>query len=326
MGQEDSISEDSISDGSISEDSISPPPSPLAGIPIVDTMIGFAAPAGIDREIPQVKAAHRGTAHTADYMFRMAGTSGVSGGPAGGAAGPDHLDEPDPVDVTLAEMDRHGVAVGLVNTGRPEAIEAARRHPGRFVLETHVGVMGEPLDILGAVRRIRGEHERLGTRAVSLFPVGPLPPVPVDAAAWYPIYATCVELDLPVFVNAGVPGPRVPMAAQRVEAFDQVCYDFPDLTIVMRHGAEPWVDLAVKLMLKWPGLHYSTSAFAPKHYPPALLDYANTRGTGKVLYGGYFPMALSLERIVGELHALPLRDHVWEPFLSGNARRVLRLA
>ncbi|MEM8705393.1 MAG: amidohydrolase family protein [Actinomycetota bacterium] len=279
------------------------------GIPIVDTMIGFAAPTGTDREIPQVKAAHRGTAHTADYMFTDV---------------PDDA-PPDPIEATLTEMDRHGVDVGLVNTGRPDAIEAADRHPERFVLETHVGQMGRPVDIMAEVGRIRSEHAEYGTRAVSLFPVGPVPPVPVDAAAWYPIYSTCVELGLPVFVNAGVPGPRVPMAAQHVERFDRVCYDFPELTIVMRHGAEPWTDLAVKLMLKWPGLHYSTSAFAPKHYPAEILDYAGTRGVEKVLYGGYFPMALSLERIMAELDTLPLRDHVWEPFLSGNARRVLGL-
>ena len=94
----------------------------------------------------------------------------------------------------------------------------------------------------------------------------------------------------------------------------------------MRHGAEPWTDLAVKLMVKWPGLHYSTSAFAPRHYPSAMVDYANTRGVEKILYGGYFPMALCLERIVAELADLPLRDHVWEPFLAGNARRILGLA
>ena len=57
----------------------------------------------------------------------------------------------------------------------------------------------------------------------------------------------------------------------------------------MRHGAEPWVDLAVKLLLKWPNLYYSTSAFAPKHYPKAIIDFANTRGADKVIYAGYFP-------------------------------------
>ena len=34
---------------------------------------------------------------------------------------------------------------------------------------------------------------------------------------------------------------------QKVELLDQVLYDFPDLVVVMRHGAEPWVDMAVKL-------------------------------------------------------------------------------
>ena len=56
--------------------------------------------------------------------------------------------------------------------------------------------------------------------------------------------------------TAGVPGPRVPMADQKVELIDEVCWFFPELKFVMRHGAEPWEALAVKLMLKWPGLHY----------------------------------------------------------------------
>ena len=107
--------------------------------------------------------------------------------------------------------------------------------------------------------------------------------------------------------------------------FDQVCYDFPDLRIVMRHGAEPWEDLAVKLMLKWPGLYYMTSAFAPKYYPPAIVEYANTRGTEKIMYAGYYPMGLDLDRIFAELPDVPLRDHVWSYFLRENAMTVFKL-
>jgi len=94
---------------------------------------------------------------------------------------------------------------------------------------------------------------------------------------------------------------------------------------VMRHGAEPWADLAVKLMLKWPNLYYSTSAFAPKHYPKAIIDYANTRGADKILYAGYFPMGLSLERIFRDMPHVPFRDEVWPKFLRENALRVLKL-
>ena len=48
----------------------------------------------------------------------------------------------------------------------------------------------------------------------------------------------------------------------------------------------------MKLMLKWPGLYYMTSAFAPKYYPKAIIDYANTRGADKIMYAGYYPMGL----------------------------------
>ena len=117
----------------------------------------------------------------------------------------------------------------------------------------------------------------------------------------------------------------MPSLCQKVELLDQVMYDFPDLVVVMRHGAEPWVDLAVKLMLKWPNLHYSTSAFAPRYYPREIIDYANTRGASRVMYGGYFPMGLSLERIMTELDDVPFHDDVFPAFLRDNARRVLGL-
>ena len=92
-----------------------------------------------------------------------------------------------------------------------------------------------------------------------------------------------------------------------------------------RHGCEPWEDLIVKLMLKWPNLYYSTSAFSPKYYPKAIIDYANTRGADKVIYAGYFPMGLSLDRIFGEFADVPFNDDVWPRFLRGNAARVLKL-
>ena len=104
-----------------------------------------------------------------------------------------------------------------------------------------------------------------------------------------------------------------------------ICYDLPELKLVTRHGAEPWEKLMVKLMLKWPNLYYSTSAFAPKHYPQAIIDYANTRGADKVMYAGYFPSGLSLERIMTEMPNVAFRDGVWSKFLRDNALRVFNM-
>jgi len=229
-------------------------------------------------------------------------------------------DDVDPIDEAFAEMDRCGVDMGLFGAG-DMAAEAREKHPGRVFTSLEV----DPNDVMKTVRRIRAAKEEHDLTAVTLFPSGCFPQVNVDAALVYPVYATCVELDIPIIVNAGIAGPRFPSDCQHVERFDRVCYDFPELRIVMRHGAEPWEELAVKLMLKWPGLYYMTSAFAPKYYPKAIVDYANTRGADKIMYAGYYPMGLSLERIFSELPDVPFRDHVWPKFLRDNAVSVFKL-
>ena len=94
----------------------------------------------------------------------------------------------------------------------------------------------------------------------------------------------------------------------------------------MRHGAEPWTELAVKLMVKYPNLFYSTSAFAPRYYPKEIVDFANSsRGSGRVMYAGYYPSGLTLERIFTEFEDVPFKDDVWPKFLRDNARAVLKL-
>jgi predicted TIM-barrel fold metal-dependent hydrolase len=167
--------------------------------------------------------------------------------------------------------------------------------------------------------------KELGVHAAHTWGTGLNPQVPIGDKKMYPIYAKCVELGIPIFCCAGVPGPRLKFAVQHVELIDEVMYDFPELVFVTRHGCEPWTELAVKLMLKWPGLHYSTSAFAPKYYPKTVVDYANTRGADKIIYAGYFPMGLSIERIMTEMPNVGFKDEVWPKFLRTNALRVLGL-
>jgi predicted TIM-barrel fold metal-dependent hydrolase len=229
----------------------------------------------------------------------------------------------DTLKYTLEQMDQWGIERALIGvdasdeTGR----EALRRHPDRFFGSCSV----DPNQGVAALRHVQRMHDELGIKAVTAFPAGCSPQVPINDKRFYPVYAKCVELELPICVCVGVPGPRVPMLCQHVELVDEVCWFFPELSFVMRHGAEPWTELAVKLLLKWPNLYYSTSAFAPRHYPKAIVDYANTRGADKILYAGYFPMGLSLERIFRELPEVPFRDHVWPKFLRENALRVFRL-
>jgi uncharacterized protein len=237
-------------------------------------------------------------------------------------------DEVDGLEFVLREMDRHGIERAMLGLGRggvDRDRSATRRalaeHPDRFFGSWQV----DPNRGMDGVRELVRAYETLGIKAATAFPAGYTPQVPIDDKRFFPLYAKCIELDIPIFITTGVPGPRVPMACQKTELLDEVCWFFPELKVVMRHGAEPWQELAVKLMLKWPNLYYSTSAFAPRYYPQAIIEYANSRGADKVMYSGYFPMGLSLDRIFAELPDVPFKDDVWPRFLRENAIRVLGL-
>jgi hypothetical protein len=285
------------------------------GIGIVDTMIGFP-----HRDMQEVYAfitrqtkdrqSKEEFAFPAEYMFKDVPEKGLT-------------ESDDPISVTLREMDHWGIEKGLIGVGDPEGVGALalKRHPDRFIASGNA----DPNLGMDGIRQIVRDYETHGIRAVGCFPSGTFPQVAINDKKMYPIYAKCVELGIPIFCCAGVPGPRLKFAPQHVELIDEVMYDFPDLVFVTRHGCQPWTELAVKLMLKWPGLHYSTSAFAPKYYDRHIIDYANTRGADKIIYAGYFPMGLSIERIMTEMPDVPFKDEVWPKFLRGNALRVLGL-
>ena len=282
------------------------------GIGTIDTMIGF--PHGDMKAVYEFitrqtrdRESKEEFEFPAEYMFKQVPEK-------------EFVDADDPVAVTVDAMDRVGIAQGMIGVDEISQ-EAMRRFPGRFFAsaecDPHAGVEG--------LRRLRRLKDEFDIKAVGCFPAGTFPQVPINDKLMYPIYATCCELDIPIFCCAGVPGPRLKMNPQRVELIDEVMYDFPELVFVSRHGCEPWADLAVKLMIKWPNLYYSTSAFAPKHYPADIINYANTRGADKIIYAGYFPMGLSLERIMTDMKNVGFKDEVWPKFLRENAAKVLKI-
>ncbi|MFT5484205.1 MAG: putative TIM-barrel fold metal-dependent hydrolase [Halieaceae bacterium] len=236
---------------------------------------------------------------------------------------PDLSNTGDAIVYTLEQMDKHGISRAMlgVDDESPTHVTALKQHSQRFFAAYEANA-NRGMDEVRKIKRLFAEQD---IKAVTAFPSGICPQVPINDKRWYPIYACCVELDIPFCPCVGVPGPRVPMEPQKVEHLDEVCWFFPELKIVMRHGAEPWTELAIKLMIKYPNLHYMTSAFAPKHYPKDIIEYANTRGGDKIMYAGYFPMALSLDRIFSEMENVPFREHVWPKFLNENARRVFKL-
>jgi predicted TIM-barrel fold metal-dependent hydrolase len=141
---------------------------------------------------------------------------------------------------------------------------------------------------------------------------------PASDAVYYPLYTKCCELDLPLCLNTGIPGPPLPGEAQNPIHLDRVCIRFPELKLCMIHGADPWWEIAIRLMIKYRNLRLMTSAWSPRRLPESLIHFLNTRGQDRILYGSDSPV-LPMARCVTEARALDLRPGVLDKYLYANA-------
>jgi predicted TIM-barrel fold metal-dependent hydrolase len=222
----------------------------------------------------------------------------------------------------LDEMDANGVrrAVLTANVNRRDGspIKFVEARPDRFALSVGGFDFLRPMPMVRALQSFAADYPVVSAAAGPAFwGDGRYPP---DDAVYFPLYTKACELELPLCMNAGLPGPPIPGEAQNPIHYDRVCARFPELKLCMIHGADPWWDTAIRLMVKYPNLHLMTSAWAPKYLPESLLHYMRTRGKGKVIFGSDAPV-LSITRTIGEAVRLDLPEEVRDGYLYGNAQR-----
>jgi uncharacterized protein len=222
----------------------------------------------------------------------------------------------------LAEMDRVGVGRGVLSTALSavddDTLAFVAEHGDRLYLAASVDRPDRPRQQSTAVRRRATE----GT--VDLVRVSPLvDQYPLNHALYYPVYATCEELGLPVSINVGIPGPRVRSRCQDPVLLEDVLIDFPDLIVIGAHMGHPYEELLIEYMLKWPNLYLSNSAFLAKYMHPSLIKFMGSRrGRGRVLFASDHPF-LPMERAVSAARSLALDDGPMADFLGGTAERLL---
>jgi predicted TIM-barrel fold metal-dependent hydrolase len=224
-----------------------------------------------------------------------------------------------PPEKLLADMDAAGVEKAILSVDvadpSPFVLGFAKAAPERIAFAASVN----PTRLMPEIRALEA---LVASAPVVMARVVPfLYDLAPTHALYYPLYAKCVELDLPLSVNTGIPGPPVPAECQDPIHLDRVCLHFPDLKLCMAHGADPWWGVAIRLMIKYKNLHLMTSAYAPRYLPPELIHFMNTRGQDKILMASDHPV-LSMERCVSEARALGLRPGVLEKYLYANAERL----
>ena len=242
--------------------------------------------------------------------------------------GQEKIDTEIPLDMTVQTMDQAGVKVGLLCAwwgphgaliSNDEVAAFVRQYPNRFIGIASVD-LARPMDGVREVRRCVTELGFKGLRVVGWY--WNLPPTD---RRYYPLYAACIDLDIPVCLQVGHTGPLCPSEPGRpIPYIDEVAIEFPELRVVCGHIGYPWTAEMIAVATKHPNVYIDTSAYTAKRFPAELVAYMKRHGKKKVLFGTNYPM-LTAERCLAELDSLGLDEETSRLFLSENARRVFKI-
>ena len=200
--------------------------------------------------------------------------------------------------------------------------EICRQYPDRFS-----GLAGiDPFRGMQGLRELEHAVREYGFVGAHLYPHWcELPP---DHAKYYPYYAKCCELDIPIMMQVGQNlvysrERRLPSVGRPI-CLDQVAIDFPELKLIGIHIGVPWTDEMIAMCWKHENVFTAGDAYAPRYWPEQFIHYANTYGRHKVMFGTDWPV-VDPERAVAEVDALGLRDESRQLLMRDNALRVFKL-
>jgi len=142
---------------------------------------------------------------------------------------------------------------------------------------------------------------------------------------YYPLFVKCVELNVPFCTQVGHTGPHCPSdVGHPIPHIDRIALDFPQLKLVCGHIGYPWTEEMISCAWKHKNVYIDTSAWLPNYYPKSLLQFANSNGKHKVMFGTNYPQ-LTFKACADQAKKLPLSDANMKLFLYGNAQRVFEL-
>jgi len=236
-----------------------------------------------------------------------------------------------PVAETVKEMDKAGIVLGVIQGRDIETTyhwkltndhiaEVVKKFPNRFI-----GFAGvDPNKGMNAVREVERAVKILGLKGVSLDPW--LHWKPANDKIYYPIYAKCVELDIPVILTTG-PAAHVPnsvMEHASPATIDEVAKDFPELVIIASHGCYPYVFEMIATAYRHENVYFDICAY--ELFPGAefYIKAVNTIIPTKMLFASAHPLTNfndTLERHKQFLYTEEARANVYHK----NAERILRI-
>ncbi|MDD5094642.1 MAG: amidohydrolase family protein [Dehalococcoidia bacterium] len=147
---------------------------------------------------------------------------------------------------------------------------------------------------------------------------------PFDDRIWWPFYAKCVELDIPLITQCGHFAESLPEAWCNPLQIDEVAEYFPELRIIAGHTGWPFTEELKGVCLKNENVYFSMEAYMPKYYDQSMVQFMNTRGRDRCMWGSDWPVTEAKPNLA-QVAEIGLKDKVIPAFLRDNAVRVFKL-
>lgn len=203
--------------------------------------------------------------------------------------------------------------------------ECARRMPDRFSAWAGVSMR----DPGAAARELHHCVKDLDMRGVTLIPFWD--GVAASDPACKPIYDAAVELQVPLWIHTGHHfNSKVTLELSHWRHIDAVACAYPQLTLVLGHGAWPWIAEAVALCLRHENVYLEFSSHRPAYMSRAgsgwepMLFHAAGALRDRVLFGtSAWVSQQTVEQLAAETRALPISPKIASQWLAGNAIRAL---
>ncbi|MEX0941682.1 MAG: amidohydrolase family protein [Pseudomonadales bacterium] len=218
----------------------------------------------------------------------------------------------------LETLDQAGIGACVISIMQDEHAAWVGRAHREYPNKVLPAMIVNPLNQMKEIRKVIHYHEKYGVRCLRIPPFRYSLP-PTDRVYW-PFYVKAIELDMAVSMNAGMPGPRRPGWVQNPVYFDEVAYHFPELRLIMTHCGQPWIEEAIATIAHWDNVYMSCTSVAPRYWQDNFIQFINTRGREKMMFGTEFP-TIDWTRAREEIAALDLRDNVQPLFFAENAKR-----
>lgn len=231
----------------------------------------------------------------------------------------------------IAEMDAAGfekVLIAAVKMGsykgrglandfsNEEVYELTQKYPKRLA-----GMSGyDPMNIMESLGAIERAVKEFGFKGVYAHTLGW--GIPADDRRMYPCYVKCVELGIPFSMQVGHSLELMPSDAGRPIYIDKVALDFPELTFVASHTGWPWCEELIAMASKHRNVYIDISAHLPRYLDPSLVQFMDTRGQDKILFG---TNSFGLKRCKEQFLELNLREGTKRKVLRDNAVKVFKL-